>query len=84
MATRYVIVIKVDNDVNPFRWEVRELLSDGTGTAIERSGPTLVEGRSPDVTRARNEAENWAEKLSQETVYIYNTSTQDPTPLPSP
>lgn len=84
MANRFVIVIKVDDQVNPYRWEVRELLNDGIGSALERSGPVLVDGRSSSLIQAKHDAEVWAEKLSQETVYIYNAGTMEPTPLPSP
>lgn len=85
MANRFVIVIKVDDDVNPYRWEVRELLNaDGVGSVLERSGPVLVDGRAADLVHAKHDAEVWAEKLSQETVYIYNAGTMEPTPLPSP
>lgn len=87
---RYVIVVKVPHDgsltdtaTEVFQWEVRELLSDGTGTLQERSGPTLVTGKSATAAEARFEAETWAERLAEETAYVYNTNTMEPTP-PSP
>lgn len=88
---RYVVVIKADRGTNTngdaapiFLWEVRELLADGTGTVLERSGPTLVTGTAPDAVTARHEAEVWAETLAVEDAYVYNTSTMDPVPLPTP
>ncbi len=84
---KFVIVIKVqqpviNGDGNPYLWEVRELLTDGTGDALERSGPTLAQGGAMDITTAKHDAETWAEALANQGVYIYNTTTQEPTPLP--
>ncbi len=89
---RYVIVIQLtpnpDGILDPddyFSWEVRDLIGDSSsGDILERSGPTLVSGTAPDVTTAKHVAETWTERLAQQTVYIYNTTTQEPTPLPTP
>lgn len=84
MATRFVIFIKADTDSSGFKWELRELISEATGTAAERSGPTLISGTAPDSATAKHDAEVQAERFALEDVYIYNTTTQEPTPLPSP
>jgi len=79
---RYVIVIKADPNSSGFAWEVRELLSDITGSVLERSGLTLSRGVSATSIEAKNKAETEAERLALEEAYVYNTTTQDPTPLP--
>lgn len=79
---RYVIVIKADTASPGFAWEVRELLSDVTGTVLERSGPTLSRGVSATSVLAKHDAEVEAERLGLEEAYVYNTVTQEPTPSP--
>lgn len=81
---RFVIVIKADTTGPGFTWQVREVISDSTGSVIERSGPTLSSGKSPTKVEAKHHAETEAERLAQEEIYVYNTNTQEPTPLPLP
>lgn len=82
MANRFVVVIKANTPLQfgNFTWEVRELLSEASGTVLERSGPTLATGIAETIAEAKNLAETMAENFSLEEVYVYNTATQDPTP----
>lgn len=84
---RYVIIVRLDTSTLTqfrFNWEVRELLGEATQSPLERSGRVLASGLAADATTARHDAEVVAEQLALENVYIYNTTTQEPTPLPSP
>ena len=80
---RYVIFIKTGRgevvDGYGFDWEVRELTGEQGQDISERSGPALLWGNSPTRAEAELAAETAAEALAQEAIYIYNTTTEEPT-----